>query len=182
MPSNLPLATVIVEIIRHTPPYVWAILAALVVLGSLQMRDHAVTRARLALAPIGLGAYSLWGATMAFGARPEVVAAWAVGSVLVVVANRWIRWPRALRTDDRGRFAQQGSPWPLVVMLSVFALRYAVAVTLVFHHELARDTAFSLALALTYGALSGLFAARALRILRSAPAAPAAPGLIAARA
>ncbi len=179
MPSNLPLATVIVEIVRHTPPYVWAILAALVVLGSLQLRDHVITRARLALAPLGLGAFSLWGATMAFGAHPEVIAAWALGIALIVFANRWMRWPRAVRAEGNGRFALRGSPWPMVAMLSVFALRYAVAVTLAFHHELARDPAFSLGLALTYGALSGLFTARALRILRSAPAPT---GLTVARA
>ena len=169
MPSNLPLATVIVEIVKHTPTYVWLILAALVALGSLQVRDHVVTRPRLALPPLGLGAFSLWGATMAFGTRTEVIAAWALGSVLIVFANRWIRWPRTVRAEGGGRYALRGSLWPLIAMLSVFALRYAVAVTLVFHHDWARDPAFSLTSALAYGALSGLFAARALRILRTAP-------------
>lgn len=36
MLTDLPLSTVIVEIIRHTPRYVWAILATLVMLGLLQ--------------------------------------------------------------------------------------------------------------------------------------------------
>ena len=170
MPSHLPLATVIVEIVKHTPTYVWLILAALVALGSLQLRDHVVTRARLALAPLGLGAFSLWGATMAFGPGTEVIAAWALGGVLVVFANRWIRWPRTVRAEGGGRLALRGSPWPLIAMLSVFALRYTVAVTLVFHHDWARDPVFSLTSSLAYGALSGLFAARALRILRAAPA------------
>ena len=170
MLSNLPLTTVIVEIVKHTPAYVWLILAALVALGSLQLRDHVVTPARLALTPLGLGAFSLWGATMAFGMRTEVIGAWALGGVLVVFANRWIRWPRTVRAESGGRFALRGSPWPLIAMLSVFGLRYSVAVTLAFHHDWARDPAFSLTTALAYGALSGLFAARALRILRSAPA------------
>ena len=171
MPSNLPLSTVIVEIISHTPGYVWAILAALVVLGSLQLHDHVITRARLALAPVGMGALSLWGATMAFGARTEVIAAWALGIALALVANRWLQWPRNVRADGTGRFAIGGSPWPLIAMLAVLMIRYAIAVTLVFHHEWARDPFFSFAAALVYGAISGLFAARALRILRSAGAA-----------
>ena len=79
MLSDLPFWTVVAQIIRHTPPYVWAILLALVALGALQWRDHTVSRTRLALAPIGLGAFSLWGATMAFGAHPTVVAAWLAG-------------------------------------------------------------------------------------------------------
>ena len=167
MLSNLPLSTVIVEIVKHTPAYVWAILAALFALGSLQLRDHVVTRARLALAPIGLGVFSLWGATLAFGARPEIVAAWALGSAIALAANRWLQWPRHVRPDGAGRYALRGSPWPLVAMLAVFALRYTIAVTLVFHRDWAGDPLFGTAMALVYGALSGLFAARALRILRS---------------
>lgn len=170
MPSNLPLSTVIVEILRHTPPYVWAILVGLIALGLLQWRDHAVSRTRLSIAPIALGLYSLWGATLAFGLRGEVVAAWLAGMALALVANRWLRWPRAIGIDAAGRCTLRGSPWPMVAMLAIFCLRYAVAVTLVFHRDWAADPLFSGAIALLYGALSGLFAARALRILRSSEA------------
>ena len=171
MLSDLPFWTVVAQVIRHTPPYVWAILAALVALGLLQWRDHTLTRARLALAPIGLGAYSLWGTTMAFGAQPIVVAAWLAGIALAIGANRFLRWPRDVRPTADGRFALRASPWPLIAMLSVFSLRYAVAVTLVFHHDWAAHAGFALPMAVVYGGLSGLFAARALRILRSAPSA-----------
>lgn len=167
MPADTPLLTVLALIVGHTPRYVWGILAALIVLGGLQMRDHVLSRGRLLLAPIGLGAFSLWGATLAFGARPEIVACWALGTALAVAANLWLRWPRSVRVEADGRFALAGSPWPLMVMMAVFALRYTVAVTLAFHPEWAREPAFSLSMALVYGALSGLFAGRALRILRS---------------
>ena len=170
MPSNLPLSTVVIEILRHTPNYVWAILVALIVLGLLQWRDHAVGRTRLSIAPIGLGAFSLWGATLAFGMRAEIVAAWLVGMALAFVANQWLRWPRAIGVDGTGRYTLRGSPWPLIAMLAIFGLRYAVAVTLVFHRDWAADALFSGAIALLYGSLSGLFAARALRILRTSDA------------
>jgi hypothetical protein len=166
MPTDLSLSTVILAVISHTPRYVWFILAGLIVAGSLQMRDHIVTPARLAIAPIALGGYSLWGVTAAFGMRPEVLAAWLSGIALAFVANRWLRWPRAVRSEGDGRFALEGSPWPLIAMLTVFAMRYGVAVTLVFHRSWAHEAGFSLAAALAYGALSGLFAARAVRILR----------------
>jgi hypothetical protein len=172
MPSDLPFWVVVSQVIRHTPSYVWAILAALIVLGLMQWSDHTVTRARLALAPLGLGAFSLWGATVAFGAHPAIVTAWIGGIALAFMVNRWLRWPRDVRPAGSGGFRLQGSPWPLVAMLSMFALRYAVAVTLVFHRDWAAHAGFSLPLALTYGALSGLFAARAWRILRSQPTPP----------
>ena len=168
MPSNLPVATLVVEIVKHTPVYVWLILATLVALGALQMRDHTITTARLLLAPIGLGVFSLWSATASFGAHTDVTLAWALGVAASVAAALQLRWPRQVRSLGQGRFAVQGSPWPLVAMLTIFALRYTVAVSLVMHPELASALLFDLALALTYGALSGLFAGRALRILRSA--------------
>ncbi len=167
MPSNLPLATVILEIVRHTPAYVWAILAALVAAGLMQWRDHTVPRSQLAIAPVALGMYSLWGATHAFGLTAGIVVAWALGVAAVLVANRWLRWPRAVDIDAAGRYVLRGSPLPLLAMLAVFALRYAVAVTLVFHRDWAANPVFSDSVTLLYGALSGLFAARALRILRT---------------
>ena len=172
MPSDLPFWVVVFQVIRHTPGYVWAILAALIVLGLMQWRRHTMTRARLALAPLGLGAFSLWGATVAFGAHAPIVTAWIGGIALAFIANRWLRWPRDAGADGNGGFRLEGSPWPLVAMLSMFALRYAVAVTLVFHRDWAAYAGFSLPLALTYGALSGLFAARAWRILRIQPTPP----------
>jgi hypothetical protein len=173
MLANLPLSTVILEILKHTPTYVWAILAGLIVLGSLQLRDNVVTRARLALAPLALGTFSIWGATHAFGVRVEVIAAWAIGMAIVVAANRRLQWPTEVRHLGAGRFALRGSAWPLVTMLTIFSLRYAVAVTLAFHHDWAADPLFSTSMALIYGAVSGFFTARVLRILGSAGASGA---------
>src|SRR5438105_13321947 len=101
MPSNIPLGFLVLEIIRRTPLWVWAILAALVVLGLTQMRDRLVSRSRLLVTPIGLGLYSLSGAASMFGARPEVVAAWLAGLALAVAANRILQWRRGSRPTSR---------------------------------------------------------------------------------
>jgi hypothetical protein len=175
MPPNLQLSRVVVEVVKHTPPYVWAILLALVVVGCLQLRDHAVARRRLTWGSLALAGYSLSGVGLAFGFRAEVIAAWVLGLITLIGANHLLQRPRDIGIDSAGRYALRGSAWPLLTMLTVFALRYAVTVTLVFHRDWAADAAFSGAIAFVYGTLSGFFAARALRILRtSAPATPAA--------
>jgi len=84
------------------------------------------------------------------------------------LANRALRWPRDVGSDGDA-FVVAGSPWPLALMLAIFALRYAVAVSLVFHPEWRADPVFAASLALLYGALSGMFTARAVRILTSGP-------------
>jgi len=157
---------VIVEILRHTPPWVWLILATITLLGVMQLREHRIPRGRLLIAPIALGAYSLWGAGSAFGAA--AVPAWLAGMALALLANRALRWPRSIEVGADSRFVLRGSPWPLLLMWTLFGLRYAVAVTLVFHPAWARDGALAIGVTALYGTLSGLFAARAWRVLQSA--------------
>ena len=171
MYPDVPLLAVIGPILRHTPLYVWAILAGLIALGSLQWRTVRLTRVRLLIGPAALGAFALWGVSNAFGARPAVLGAWLLGMALALAVNRiLLRWPRDVRIDGDA-YVVAGSPWPLVLMLATFALRYAVAVTLVFHPYWRNDAGFDAAMALLYGALSGLFTARAVRILTSGPRA-----------
>jgi hypothetical protein len=167
MPGNMPLSFVVLEIVKRTPTWVWAILFALIVLGVMQMRDRLVGRTRLMLTPIGLGLYSLAGAASTFGFRPEVVVAWLAGLALAVASNRVLQWPRDARPDGKGNFTVAGSIWPLVLMMAIFMLRYVGTVTLVFHREWAGDPLFSVGMTLAYGTLSGLFTARTLRILAS---------------
>jgi hypothetical protein len=166
----LPLSTVIVQIIRHTPPWVWGILAAITLLGARQMRDHETTRVRLLLAAIGLGGYSLWGAIAVFGAN--AAATWLSGMALAFALNHKLQWPRKVNVVANGRFALPGGPWPLLLMWTIFMLRYALAVKLVFQPALAQQAAWAIGAPLVYGTLSGLFAARAWRVLQrgSAPA------------
>jgi hypothetical protein len=170
MRSDLPLTAVIGPILTHTPAYVWVILAALVVLGGLQLRSLRIARTRLLVAPVAMAALSLWGASSAFGPHAGVLAAWAVGMTLALAANRRLRWPRDVRVEGDA-FVVPGSPWPLALMLAIFMLRYAVAVTLVFHPDWRAEPAFAAGMALLYGALSGLFTARSVRILASRPRA-----------
>ena len=165
MPSNLPLDVVIVEVVRHTPVWVWGILAAIVVLGALQMRDHATSRLRLLAMPLGMGGYSLWGAVSAFGVQAPVLLAWTAGLSIALVSNARVGWPGKVRADGDGGFALPGSPLPLLLMLAVFALRYAVTVSLVLHPQWRVEAGFELPASVAAGFLAGLFAARARRIL-----------------
>ncbi|HTT13108.1 MAG TPA: DUF6622 family protein [Burkholderiaceae bacterium] len=164
-----PLSIVIVEVLKHTPAYVWGILAALIIVGRLQLRDQTIGRARLLLLPVALGAYSLWGSASAFGMRWEVLAAWVVGMGTMLLSTRWVRWPRKVEfLPERGVFAVGGSVIPLVAMLAVFAVRYVATVTLILHPEWRSLASVAIVGGLGYGLLSGVFAMRARNILANA--------------
>lgn len=167
MHPDVPLLAVIGPILSHTPLYVWAILAGLITLGSLQLRTVRLTRTRLLIAPVALAGFAAWGVSSAFGARPAVLGTWLLGMALALGVNRkLLRWPRDVRFDGDA-YIVAGSPWPLILMLATFVLRYAVAVALVFHPDWRSDAGFVATMAMLYGVFSGLFTARAVQILTS---------------
>src|SRR5262245_2106094 len=166
MATSVSVSTVMADIVHHTPHRVWGILAAITVLGLMQWRQHSVSRTRLWLAPIALGAYSLWNAGSVLGVT--AVPAWLAGLAVALLAGQSLPPARPTVQAADGRLVIGGSPWPLLLMWAVFALRYVAAVALVFHPELARNSAAAIGLAALYGTLSGLFAARAWRVLQSA--------------
>ena len=164
--QGAPLSIVIVEVVKHTPGYVWAILAALGVLGGLQMREQIVSRARVLLLPVALGIYSLWSALATFGAQVQVLVAWAVGMGVMLGLARWVAWPR--KVDfllERNAFAVGGSVLPLIAMLSVFAARYVTTVSLILNPQWRSLAAVAIVGGLGFGLLSGIFAMRARTIL-----------------
>jgi len=162
-----PLSIVIAEILRHTPPWVWLVLVGITALGLWQCRAHTTSRRRLLLAPIAFAGYSLWATCSAFGVA--AAPAWLAGTVLVLLAGRtWRPSPSPDLAD--GRLVLAGSALPLLLMWTLFALRYVVAVTLVFHPAWAHGAAMVVGMAALYGALSGLFSARAWGVLHAAHA------------
>ncbi len=182
MPPSMPLFSVIAQVARHTPEWVWGVLVLLIVLGGSQLRAHRLARLRVALLPLGLGAYSAWGAVSLFGAHAGVLLAWAAGVGLTAWFTHTFAWAPGVRHDPASdHFDVPGSAWPLVLMLTVFAVRYSVVVTLVLHRDWAADAAFAACASAVYGVLSGLLAGRALYILGRASTTPrgAVPSLAA---
>jgi hypothetical protein len=167
--QSAPLSIVLVEVVKHTPAYVWMVLAALIGFGSLQMRDQMIGRARVLLLPVGLAAYSLWSAASTFGAHLEVLAAWMVGLGTMLWAAPRISWPGNVEfMPERKTFAVAGSVTPLVTMLAVFAVRYVATVTLILHPQWRSLQSVAIVGGLVYGVLSGVFALRARNILSRA--------------
>ncbi len=169
MPSSLPLLSVIAQVLHHTPAWVWGVLLLLIVLGGSQLRDHRLARLRVALLPVALGGYSAWGAISLFGLHAGVLLTWAAAAGLAAWFSHTLAWAPGVRHDTASdRFDVPGSVWPLVLMLTVFALRYSVVVTLAFHRDWAADAAVAASVSASYGVLSGLLAGRALYILAKA--------------
>ena len=157
------------QIIIHTPLWVWGLLLALLGLGLNQLFTRSVPLRRATLLPLAMVALSLYGATSAFGAAPQVVLAWLIAGALAA----WLVWQRPLPARTRfdavtRRFTLPGSWVPLALMMGIFLTKYAVGVTLATQPALAHDVGFRLAFDALYGVFSGVFAARGARLWRLA--------------
>lgn len=167
----------LLPILRHTPSWVWLLLATLVVLGALQLRDRTQGVARVAIAPVAMTLFSLWGTTSAFARSPLVAEAlWLWLLAAAALAALLAMAPSTARYDAATRsFRLPGSWVPLVLFLGVFLVRYVVGVRLALNPGLVADGSFVLPVATLYGAFSGLFLGRAAQLWRLALAPRAIP-------
>jgi hypothetical protein len=157
------------QIIRNTPVWVWALLAALVALGYSQTRSRTVALRRVVILPVAMIFLSLYGTVSAFGPSPVVLGAWlaACAALATVVVLRPAPFGTAYDSVRR-HYAMPGSWLPMLVIVGIFCTKYAVGVTLAMQPAMAHNPAFATLLGMLYGLFSGFFAGRALRLWRLA--------------
>ena len=164
MTSSTPFVTVLV----HTPAWVWALLAALLVLGLAQTRPRRVSALRATLLPAAMLAWSLWGTLSSFGAGLALLA-WMTAMLGAALASASLGAPAGVRwrAAEHG-FDLPGSWVPMGLILAIFCIRFAVGANLAQHPGLRNEGSFAIGAGLALGALSGIFTGRALALLRVA--------------
>jgi hypothetical protein len=165
------------QIASHTPIYVWAILGFLVYRGLAASRDRSVPVRSVFILPVVMLVLGLQSAANGFGLASPAGAAWLAG-IAVGVALTWQRAGKGAMLDRAaGKVHLHGSWLPMVLMMTIFVGKFAMAVALVSQPSLRSSLAFALPACAAFGALSGAFMARPLRVaaaLRNAPAGAAA--------
>ncbi|SDQ96688.1 hypothetical protein SAMN05428982_2671 [Pseudoxanthomonas sp. CF385] len=154
------------QILSHTPLWVFGLFFGLVYLGYLQSRTRQVSRGRLVVLPLAMLAWSLYSVWSTFDAHLTALAAWACAWV-AVVASASVRAPsrRAAYDASTKQFTVPGSWVPLALMMGIFFFKYAVAVVHATNPGVLGTTTAVVVVAGTYGLFSGMFMARALRVL-----------------
>ncbi|BCH28020.1 DUF6622 family protein [Mesorhizobium sp. L-8-3] len=144
----------IVGIVTLTPLWVWPLLLYVLYAGWKATRDRVVTPWRPLVMPAvaaGLALQELISPGLSLAGLAAFAVGAAGGSVAGLVLGR--RRPAERRGD--GRLALKGDWVPLLLLLGIFGLRYAIGVALAIHPSLGQDVGFLVASL----ALSGLFAA-----------------------
>ena len=159
----------LLQILAHTPKWVFALFAVLLSLGAKQLLAGRVGLARITILPLAMSALSFWGVISAFGDSPLALLGWAAaaGTLGAFVLARPL--PASTRYEPSTRsFLVAGSAVPLVLMMGIFFTKYVVGVLLVMHPRMAHQGEFTIAIGTLYGAFSGTFAARSLRLWKLA--------------
>ena len=163
----------LLQILNHTPIYVWAILATLIVLGVKSMREREMTLRRLLILPLAMLALSLNDIGNKFGFTAPALAAWSAGCVCAALFIARFGRRRISASTLPGHVRVAGSAAPLATMMAVFFTKYAASVMLALRPQLG---AAALAV-LPVGALFGIFNGVLLgRLLRDLPDLRAASG------
>jgi hypothetical protein len=155
----------VLEILRRTPVWVYALFAALVFLGATQTRTRSVPLARLLLLPMVMVGFSAFGVLGAFGGQPAPLAGWLVSLAATALVIAAVRHPGG-SVYAQERYRVPGSWIPFVVIMATFFCRYAITVSLAIVPELRQSSAFAAVAGLLYGLSSGFFVGRAATLLR----------------
>ena len=153
----------LIQIVSHTPLYVWAILAFLVYRGVLAMREREMAFKKLFIIPLVMLALSLQDIAHKFGATTTPLAAWAIGAAAVAALVTTTSRARIAAGSRAGSVRVAGSAAPLVLMMAIFLTKYATAVAVAIQPALAQQASFALAVCLLFGAFNGYFIGRLAR-------------------
>jgi len=159
----------IVQILSHTPIWVFALFFVLLGFGLLQTRSRTVRLFPALLLPAGMVALSLAGINSSFGLTPVPLASWAIAlAVAVLVGYAVFRDKRVAYDAAAKTFFVPGSWVPLAVIMAIFFAKYVYAVMHAFNAAIISTALFIVVLSAVYGLLSGYFAARALNLIKLA--------------
>lgn len=159
----------IVQILSHTPIWVYALFFVLLGFGLMQTRTRTVRKIPALLLPVGMMALSIAGIKSSFGLTAIPLVAWGMAMAIATgVGYTFFRDKRIHCKAADGTFFIPGSWVPLIVMMAIFFTKYFYAIMKASNAEVISTTMFVGALSAVYGLLSGYFSSRAVNLIKVA--------------
>jgi hypothetical protein len=156
----------LLNIIIHTPVWVWGIFLLLLWLGFSQSVARTASLGRVIILPIAMTGLSLHGSFWVFHNAPLSWILWLGAAITSVAWFASAELPQGVVYDPQLRVYHLPGSWqPMALMMAIFLTRYVVGVTLALHPALAQDTTAAAIVASVYGALSGVFIGRMVCML-----------------
>lgn len=159
----------LLQIIIHTPIWVFALLLALAAFGLKQALPRRVTYRSVVLFPVALVGLSFYGAASSFGASLTPMVAWVAAAVCTFALVLATPLPQGAVYHQGNRFFDVPGSWlPMVLMMGIFVTKYLVGATTAMNPSMAHDATFMLTFGTIYGVFAGAFLGRAARLVKLA--------------
>jgi len=153
----------IVEIVEHTPLWVFVLFVFLIILGLQQSKQRTVKKFLLLPLPIGMAFLSYYGVFSSFGLSPVSSGLWLFALVSVAYfSGKYFPAKGVEFSAEAGYINIPGSWVPLLLMMAIFFSKYLVAVLSALQPSMLLSAGFMIFCTLLYGAFSGVFVARAM--------------------
>jgi len=158
----------VLDILTHTPHWVFGLLAMLMVLGLMQTRTRQVRIQVALILPFIVLILSLTSVIRYVGWQIPALLCWLIGISAVSFFSIKMFDENLVRLDKNSRkLIIQGSWIPLFVILGIFLTRYALGVATAMQFDIIRNASFSLIVSLVLGGWSGVFLARGFMFWRA---------------
>ncbi len=113
----------LIEIIAHTPTWVFILFGALLFLGYSQTKDRELKFEKIITLPLAMILLSIFGITSAFGVMPTALIIWLVGVSLSLIIGLKLSFPKNIKYDNLKKvFCIPGSWFPMTLILGIFFL------------------------------------------------------------
>jgi len=155
------------QILSHTPLYVWAILAFLIVRGVIALRTRDVAMNKLFIIPVVMLALSLFDVAAKFGLGGIGFATWAVTMAVTLALLVRFGAARIAPAGQPGHVVVRGSVFPLALMMAIFVTKYVTSIAVAVQPHLRENTVFTVAVCASFGLFSGYFLGRMARDLKA---------------
>ena len=154
----------IIQIVQHTPIWVFPLIAVVLWLGSINLRERTVPLRLLLVLPVVLLVLSI-GNSIGTSAEPLFALVDWLFSATIGVTIGWRLTQKPLLIDPRaGRLTLPRTVVPLVVCIAIIVLRYAFGYLYGRYPELLADRTYALALIAGGALLGGVMFGRCARL------------------
>lgn len=155
------------QILSHTPLYVWAILAFLIVRGVIALRTRDVAMNKLFIIPVVMLALSLFDIAAKFGLGGVGFATWVATMTVTLALLVKFSGARIAPAAKPGHVVVRGSVFPLMLMLAIFVTKYVTSIAVAVQPHLRDNLVFTVAVCALFGLFSGYFLGRLARDLKA---------------
>ncbi len=152
-----------IEIIKHTPSWVFVLFFALLILGYLQTKNRKVKLNVVFILPASMIILSAFGVSSAFGLMPIAFASWFIGGIFSLGISLKLAIPKGIAYSSiEEKFFIPGSWVPLFLMMAIFSTKYIVGVAIARQLPIISEVEIITFISLLYGCFSGIFLSRSI--------------------